>query len=361
MKVDAKKLKSRLTVEDHKAVMKALDIPAFAENKDSIVYWSGEKNKDALKGSPKLYYYKSSGIYVGYTSSASYDIIGLVQKRLSLLNQPSSFIDSINFILTATGIDPNACQRLTSKSTYNWEDDLGKYIRFRKTGSSLPIYDKQILDDLDHSYPQSWIDEGISIDSMEKYGIGYYERTNAITIPCMDKEGNLIGIRVRNQRPDLIEQAKYIPLTLLDGTCYKFNTNSALYGLNYNWAEIERSGVVKIVEGEKSVLKLDTIMGEACNAVAMYGSNLGTYRRNELLKLGVKKVELIVDNDFIGQNDVFYKDWQTKIQKQADIWKGYSEVWLIWDNMELLDPKDNALDKGVDIWNELYESKERIV
>lgn len=360
MKVDAKKLKSRLTVEDHKCIMKALGIPAFAENKDSIIYWSGEKNKDALKGSPKLYYYKSSGIYVGYTSSASYDIIGLVQKRLSLLNQPSSFIDSINFILAVTGIDPNACQRLTSKSTYNWEDDLGKYLRFRKTGSSLPIYDKQILDDLDHSYPQLWIDEGISIDSMEKYGIGYYERNNAITIPCMDKEGNLIGIRVRNQRPDLIEQAKYIPLTLLDGTCYKFNTNSALYGLNYNWAEIERTKTVWLGESEKFVLKLDSWYGENNVALGMFGKNLGTYRRNEILKLGVNKIIYVPDCDWIGKEQEEYDKWEKEVVHFAKLFDGYTEFEVVYDNMGLLNAKENATDKDYDVWLKLYNNREKI-
>lgn len=274
MRVDAKKLKSKLKIDDYKKIMKELDIPAFSENNSCIVYWSGEKNKNALNGSPKLYFYKSTGMYVGYTSGCTMDIIGLCQRRLTLLGQPASFIDALNFILNSTGIDGEVCQRLTKKTSYDWEEDLGKYIRHKRNDSTLPVYDKLILNQLCHSYPQSWIDEGISIDSMEKYGIGLYERTNAITIPCMDKEGNLIGIRTRNQRPDLIEQAKYIPLTLLDGTCYKFNTNSALYGLNYNWAEIERTKTVWLGESEKFCLKLDTWYKEKNVALGMFGKIL---------------------------------------------------------------------------------------
>ena len=99
MRVDAKKLKSKLTLQDHKTIMQALGIPPFSENNDTIIYWSGEKNKKALDGSPKLYFYKSTKIYVGYTSGASYDIIGLTQKRLNLLGHESSFKDALNFIL----------------------------------------------------------------------------------------------------------------------------------------------------------------------------------------------------------------------------------------------------------------------
>ena len=68
-------------------------------------------------------------------------------------------------------------------------------------------------------------------------------------------------------RPDLIEQAKYLPLYLLDGTCYKFNTNNIFYGINYNKPRIEECGEVVVVEAEKSVLKADTFMGEKSNVI----------------------------------------------------------------------------------------------
>lgn len=360
MRVDAKKLKSKLKIDDYKKIMKELDIPAFSENNNCIVYWSGEKNKNALNGSPKLYFYKSTGMYVGYTSGCTMDIIGLCQRRLTLLGQPASFIDALNFILNSTGIDGEVCQRLTKKTSYDWEEDLGKYIRHKRNDSTLPVYDKLILNQLCHSYPQSWIDEGISIDSMEKYGIGLYERTNAITIPCMDKEGNLIGIRTRNQRPDLIEQAKYIPLTLLDGTCYKFNTNSALYGLNYNWAEIERTKTVWLGESEKFCLKLDTWYKEKNVALGMFGKNLGIGRRNELLKLGVNKVIYVPDNDCKNGTQEEYKKWEEEIFRFAKLFDGYAKFEVVYDNLDLLNPKDNATDKDYDTWLKLYENREII-
>ena len=87
-KIDVKLLKKNLTLAHHKQIMQALNIPAFSENKEQIIYFTGDRNKDALKGSPKLYFYKDSQIYFGYTSSRSYDIISLVQTRLALLNPP---------------------------------------------------------------------------------------------------------------------------------------------------------------------------------------------------------------------------------------------------------------------------------
>lgn len=358
--INTKRLKSSLTLEDHKTICKALGIPAFSESASQIVYWTADKHVDGFQGSPKLVFYKDTGIYIGYTAGMSYDVISLTQRRLSLLKQPSSFIDAINFILSVTGKEIDSVQRLTKTHVYNWQADLEKFIRFRRTGTTLTTYDDTILSQLDQSIPQPWLDEGISEDTLVKYQIGYYERLNATTIPCRDKQGNLIGIRCRHWRPDEIEQGKYRPLMLLDGTTFKFPTNDVFFGINYNWPEIERTGKVYIGEGEKFVLKMDTWFHEKSCAVAMFGGSLGLKRRNDLVKLGVKRVILVPDNDWIGQDEEKFEEWQKKIQKQVDLWSGYASVEVVWDNEEtpILEPKQNATDQTLDVWNRLYENRE---
>ena len=250
--------------------MKALDIPAYTESSSVITYWTGDKNRDAMNGSPgKLVFYKDTKIYMGYTASTSYDIISLCQVRLGLLGQPHTFHDAINFIIEATGLEIETVKRINAPHVCDWSG-LEKFVRFRSTGSTLTPYDKTILDQLDHSIPQQWLDEGISADTMVKYQIGFYERLGASTIPCFDMSGNLIGIRCRHWNPDEIETGKYRPLSLLDGTTFKFPTNQVFYGINWNWGEIERTGHVILAEGEKSVLKADTMWGEKSNVLALY-------------------------------------------------------------------------------------------
>ena len=361
--INTKLLKSSLSLEDHKTILKALGIPAFNENSKQIIYWSGDKNIDPLSGSPKLYFFKDTKVYIGFTSSASYDIISLTQRRLSLLKQPSSFIDTINFILSTTGKQIDSIQRINKPQVYDWEKDLGKFIRFKRTGSILPTYDPTIIDQLETRFPQPWLDEGISEETMAKYLIRYYERCNQTCIPVFGQNGELHGIRVRNWQPEYLEgknKAKYMPLITLDDTCYKFDTNSLLYGLNYNWPEIERTGTVYIGEGEKFVLKMDTWFHEKSSAVAMFGGSLGLKRRNDLVKLGVKRVVLVPDNDWIGQDEEKFKDWQKKIQKQVDLWAGLASVEVVWDDGDnpILNPKQNATDQTLDVWNQLYEQRE---
>lgn len=357
--INTKLLKSSLTLEDHKSICKALGIPAFSENSKQIVYFTGDKHVNPYNGSPKLIFYKDTSIYMGFSAGMSYDIISLTQRRLSLLKQPSSFIDAINFILSVTGKEIDSVQRLTKTHVYDWQADLEKFIRFRRTGTTLITYDDTILSQLGQSIPQAWLDEGISEYTLIKYQIGYYERLNATTIPCRDKQGNLIGIRCRHWKPEEIEQGKYRPLLLLDGvTSFKFPTNDVFFGINYNWPEIERTGKVMLVESEKAVMKLDTIYKEHNVALGMFGNNLGLKRRNELIKLGVNHVVYVPDNDWIGRGDEAYQEWEDKVIRFCKQFDGYAKVEIVWDNLGLLGAKENATDKDEDTWRKLYEARE---
>ena len=277
-----------------------------------------------------------------------------------MLKQPCSFLDACQFILDTTNINPDSISRVKKEGhVYDWSN-LERFIRVRKYGNQLSEYNRNIIDTLPPLYPQAWIDEGISEETMDKYQIRYYERCNQTVIPCFDDEARLVGVRVRNWDKDRVEQAKYMPLVTLDGQCYKFNTNQVFYGINYNKPEIERTGKVIIVESEKAVMKLDTYMGRHNIALGMYGSNLGIQRRNQLLKMGVNTVSYVVDNDFIGQDDEFFEQWREKIQHFIKLWDGFCRVEIVWDNLGLLGPKENATDRTKEVWEQLWENREII-
>lgn len=362
-KLNIKKIKSSLSIQDHEKVVKALGIQAYAENKESIIYYSGDKHKDPLKHKPKLYFYKDNKIYVGYSNNRSYDLIALVQTRLKLLSRPCSFIDSVNFILDTLGIETESVKRINSPNIYNWEDDLGKFIRFRQTGKILKIYNDSILQELDNIYPQSWVDEGIKIKSMKKFQIKYYGFIDATVIPCFDVEGELIGVRCRYWREKDIENGKYRPLTLANGYTYKFPTNEVFFGINWNAEEIKRTGVVMLGESEKFVMKMDSMYGVKSVALGMFGGNLGIKRRNELIKMGVHKVIYVPDCDYIGADDEdkAFEEFNNKIIKFEELWSGYASVEIVWDNdLGLLGPKENAADKDIKTWKRLYECRTKL-
>ena len=105
-------------------------------------------------------------------------------------------------------------------------------------------------------------------------------------------------------------------------------------------------------------MKRDTIYGENNVALAMYGKNLGTNRRNQLIKMGVDKVIYVPDNDYIGLGQEAYDKWEQEVLRFGKQFKGYASVEVVWDNLGLLGPKDNATDGGPEVWNKLYESRE---
>lgn len=359
--INTKTLKARLKLSDYEKLFKALNIPIYTKGYKYWTLYTACHNRDPYKGSPKLLFYHDTGMFQCLTQcSCSFDIISLTQKRLKLLSKPCAFLDAINFIIETTGLEINTVKRINAPHICDWSG-LEKFVRFRSTGSTLEPYDKSILDQLDHSVPQQWLDEGISLETMVKYQIGYYDRLDATTIPCFAKDGSLIGIRCRHWRPNEIEEGKYRPLSLLDGTTFKFPTNNVFFGINWNWGEIERTGTAMIVESEKAVMWLDSLYHEQNVALGMYGKNLGLQRRNQLIKLGVNRVIYIPDNDWIGKTQSDFDKWEQDIIKFGNQFKGYANVEVVWDNLGLLKEKENATDNGIDIWNKLFDNKEVLI
>lgn len=360
--INTKVLKSRLVASDYEKLFKALNIPIYTKGYKYWTLYTACHNRDPYKGSPKLLFYFDTGMFQCLTQcSCSFDIIALVQKRLQLLSRPCAFYDAINFIIETTGLEIETVKRINKPTVCDWQSGLEKFVRFRSTGSALEPFDKAILDQLNNSLPQQWMEEGISIDTMLKYQIGYYERQQATTIPCFNRDGELIGIRCRHWRPDEIEDGKYRPLCLLDGTSYKFPTNQAFYGINWNWGEIERTGHVILVEGEKSVLKADTWWGEKNNVVALYGSNLGLQRRNQLIKLGADHVTIAIDSDFHEIGDEGYDKFEKKVLALAKLFKGYAKVDVVYNNIGLIDAyKASPFDFDEATYSLMWENREDV-
>lgn len=359
--INTKTLKAHLKLPDYEKLFKALNIPIYTKGHKYWSLYTACHNRDPYQGSPKLLFYFDTGMFQCLTQcSCSFDIISLTQKRLKLLSKPCSFLDAINFIIETTGLEIGTVKRINAPHVCDWSG-LEKFVRFRSTGSTLIPYDKAILDQLSRSIPQQWLDEGISADTMVKYQIGYYDRLDATTIPCFAQDGSLIGIRCRHWRPDEIEAGKYRPLSLLDGTTFKFPTNQVFFGINWNWGEIERTGHVILVESEKAVMWLDSLYHEKNVALGMYGKNLGLQRRNQLIKLGVDKVIYIPDNDWIGKTKSDFDRWEQDVIKFGNQFKGYANVEVVWDNLGLLKEKENATDGGKEVWEKLYENREKLI
>ena len=111
--------------------------------------------------------YKDSFNFHCYTSCGSFDIITLVQEVMNL-----SFTEAIEFIEEYFHLGVNF-QR-------GFGRPKKKEVDFNE---QLPEYDGSILNTFIHFYPHEWLSEGISKETMDKYGIKFSIENNSIIIP----------------------------------------------------------------------------------------------------------------------------------------------------------------------------------
>lgn len=219
-----------------------------------------------------------------------------------------------------------------------------------------------------HTFYKGWIDEGISIPSMEKFGIEWYEYQKYIIIPHYNEDGHLVGIRRRSLQPE-DSKRKYMPLYIC-GQEFDHPLGLNLYGLYENKENIKKLKKAVIVEGEKSVLKSDTYLKNRSCTVATCGFNISDWQIRALEKLGVNTVYLGFDKDFDDKYEEVYK----ADKLLYDNYKRYNErlntlaqrlalsfnVFLIKDTKRLLDIKDSPFDKGKEVYNQLIRDAKPI-
>ena len=335
--MNAQLLKQKLTEKDIVKIVNRLGGELRAENENEMIFDSITYDITADNHKPKLYCYKSNFMFVEFHMSMdTFDIFELIKERQKLLGNKYNFTDCIKFVCDTIGLDYRADTITTNTSNFV-NSNLKRFTQTNRA-VELAVYDDTILDKFENWYHQSWLDDHISIDTMDKYNIKYYDYGNQIIIPCYNQNNELIGIRARNLDPNAT--AKYIPYKDINGTWYKFNVGSTFYGLNHTADGIAKTKKVIICESEKAVLQGDTYFGKNNIIVGMYGSAMTTTKRDIILDLGVDEVIIAIDFDYEEEeyhNEELYEDltewelYEKKVYKIADKFKGWCRVSVIID------------------------------
>lgn len=357
--INIKALKEQLTIEDIEQVIEALEIPITHRGHKIFSLKGGCHCLDCSQSDSNLKFYVDTQTFTCFSHECLVggDIIELVLARKRLTKPNYKFMDAIKFIVQNSNI---SIEKITSNSTnfnreYNMMQFINKYIKHDISTQETTIFNENILNFLDDIYPDSWVDEGISYDTMEEFELKYYPRLCQICIPVRNEDGNLVGIHCRNQLPELVEHQKYIPLRLLDETQYNFPSNGVLYGLYNNMEAIVKSKKVIIVESPKSVMQLHT-MG-INNAVGIFGLNLGEYRSRLLLDLGIEEAIIAIDKDYTDLDTPEFKQFEKNVYRLSKALRGHCVVSVMYDDDGLLDMHDSPSDKGKEIWDKLYEER----
>lgn len=226
------------------------------------------------------------------------------------------------------------------------EEPMLKIIRhYKKKEEELTIREElpsDIMNKFKDITIQSWIKEGIPREILEKYSVKYDDNACRIVFPVWDIDGKLINVKGRAAHPRWKDfgMAKYIYY-------YPLGKNDFFWGYHWHLQDVLAKNEIILVEGEKSVMKL-----EACginNAVAMATSHLSKAQAQILMKL---HTNIVVALD---------KDKDPKQDKNLMNLARYNNCYIMVDKENLLDEKDAPIDKGIEVFRKLYDQKERLL
>lgn len=353
--LDFKELREQLSDETIKDILIQFNVEPVEEDADKIIFPTCCHNLEG--GSPKLYYYKNSKLFHCYTDcSETFDIFTLLQKMYDLRNKSITLLQAVQLC----NLDLSYISQ--EEINYHYNDDL-RYMQSLNAAVSetylqeLKTYDKGILHKFGFDYMglMPWIQEGISIEALQKFNIKYDSRRNAIVIPNFDYDGNLIGIRERFLNPEDTIKGKYRPM-YENGILYNHPTGRTFYGIYENRKTIEKKKICVIYEGEKSVLLHFSIYGnENSIALATLGQNITRDHIQYLLKMKVKDVILAYDTDYEDVKQL--KEVEKKYIEKGKLLSQYFNVSILMDYDFILPYKSSPIDGGKETFEKLLEDR----
>lgn len=362
--MNAKEILNKLTLDDYEKIFHALGVQEIKKHNEFWILPTLCHNIDIESASYKLYFYLNTRSTFCFTEcQKNRDIISLISDRWTLEGKDFKFPDILAYICNICGI--------TKDDSYNqptnpqsWKSRLSIYQDIKNSHYLGKRYDKDILKFLKPYYHDAFLNDGISKETMEKFGIGFYPTKNQITIPVYDLNGELVGIHCRNLTINDKRTPKYIPLHTISDLDYRFKQHEVLYGLNMNLPYIKYKKEIQLFESPKAVLQLDSMYTQN-TGVGMFGLNLNKQRRDMILELGVKEVIVGVDRDFIDVYDDSQVDftpeyiaYRNNVIKIAKLFNGYCKVSCMYDGeSKLLGYKDSPTDRGKEIYERLYNNR----
>lgn len=217
---------------------------------------------------------------------------------------------------------------LNLKVRYPFNGFYLKLIPNRKEDDDiLQTYPEEILTPYLNKFNKMFIDDGISIKTQKKFGVGFDVETQRITIPERSTSGELVGIMGRANY-DCDHKERWLPII----SCSRSKT---LYGYVNNYKRIQETGTVILFESEKAVQQCDSF---GLNSVlASCGCHVSNTQAKYIQKLYPKKV-IIAYDEGLEEEQLIEECKKIKVENPIlSIKTGY-----IWDNSELI-PKGSKL------------------
>ena len=332
------------------------------------------------QGSFKLYYYDNTKLFRCYTEcNDAFDIFQLILKVKHLAKsgitywakggelktRPWDLPDALTYILTYYGIE--AENQNFSEEQLELPDD--KYIaeKLRKQSIktnkeqsvSLKIYNGAFLKNFPQPRILPWEREGITRESIISHNIRYDPINQGIVIPHYDINNQLIGIRERTLIKENEARGKYRP-AIISGQMYNHPLTFNLYNINWSKDNIRNMKKAIVFEGEKSCLLFSSFFGiDNDISVAVCGSNLINYQVEILKSLGVEEIIIAFDRQYQEYRDKEYFKWEEKLINIYKKYGSFIQIQFILDTDHLLGYKDSPIDKGPEVFLELFNNRKK--
>jgi DNA primase len=262
------------------------------------------------------------------------NIIQFIQEYKKL-----SFSKAVEYLINYVG----GINIVEEKSeTIKFLKEMNKLFKNHRNNIEREILSDNIMDKYRKADIQEWIQEEISQEVMDKYLVRYDDRSNRIVFPIWDNEGNIINIKGRTLYPNYRELGikKYLYY-------YPLNRLDFLYSLHNKREIIQKSNEVIIVEGVKSIYKLET--WNINNAISLETNRINEYQIDILLNL---KCPIVMCLDKGVELEAIKKDTLPL--------KKFTDVSVIYDTNNLLEEKDSPVDRGLFTFLQLYEERIKI-
>lgn len=354
------KILNRLTTSDIIQLVSQFGIPetSIRYYNNQLIMPTGCHNEIIGQAKHKLYYYESTKKFYCYTCCGSmnpFDFIVQAYRTRGIKYSLSNAAIMLEKIIQERLKDGFAIVEHKQPVIQEIEDDWHK---------TLTEYNIAVMDCFSRNkkYLKIWEKEGISFDTMDKFGIKFDMIRNRMVIPIYDDKGVFVGAKVRNFNQEDIENGrKYMPL-IHNNEIYSYDRGKVLYGLNFNKRAIKAAKRAIIFEAEKSCLLYDSLyVGN--KAVSIGGSNVSVYQVELLKKMGVETIVLALDNDYSllpkedGKYDKYFGLYKMLKEANKLSAKGFAvEIVYDWEQ-EFLENKDAPIDKGREVWNKLYRNR----
>lgn len=339
-------------------LMEKLGVPEsmIKYGNSSLIFPTICHNEMSNDPSHKLYYYEATKRFYCYTNCKSMSVFDFIIKVYRTRGYKIEFREAYNIldeivskrIKNGFAILSNPKPLVPDKIDKNWEEQL-------------PVYNHHILECFTQQprFLDVWMSEGIDYDVLVEFGVRFDMVRNRIVFPILDRNGRLVGIRVRNFNQDDIDSGrKYMPLWHNE-ELYNCPKMMVVYGYYQNKAVIKKLKEVIVFEAEKSVLKYGSCFTQN-KSVAVGGSSFSQYHSIILKDAGVTKIVLAFDNDYSEDGDKYYG--LKKMIKEAKKVQGMGfEVEIIYDwDQEYLGNKDAPIDLGRTVYSKLYRERKKL-